>query len=234
MASIKEKLSLLGRNVREITLKSRDGEQEVKVFYQRPTSIKDRLLREDMKEKYDEAYAEFHKEGPDGKSKYQSLFDEFTKLGSEKTARYIVFKDLGPIRSASVKELGEEEPDDKASKEDKDAYWAKLEPVIEANVNSSIADMATQDVSILAEAAVTKELSDMAQRRAMGTYSMHLIMDSIKQEVEGKKDEYESVFTSVEEIEELLPEETITDLAIMINDEVRKAREIPLKLVGTN
>ena len=238
MATLKDKLSALGRGVRELTLMSRDGSESVTVFYQRPTSIKDRMLRESMKEEFDKAVVDFFTVTPDGKSKHQLLIEQFTRLGSEKLSRFIVLKDVKAIRAMSIRELGEEEPPTTADQAIKDEYFERLKPVFQANIDQSIAELAKEPLDVLAESATESEKQDVARERAFKIYSKHLIMDSILEEVEenGTKvpGRYTQVFKTVAEIEEYLPEESIDDLAEMINEEVRKAREAPLKSVATS
>jgi len=226
MATIKEKLAALGSPIRKLTIVSRDGDTQVDFWYRRPTSYKDRILREAMSEEYASAIKKLKEVPPDGESKASEFHKSFVLLGAEKCARIVVNSDFRAIRADSIRTLGIEEPESSKTQEHDD-WWNELEPILKTNMDS--ANSAMQDLGIeeLASRCLEIQLNTSAQERAYEVYRLNLVLDSVYDKSEDG--EYVPVFETRDEIEQTLPADIIEDLSNLIAEEVRKARDFPLK-----
>jgi hypothetical protein len=237
MASIKDKLSQLGRPVKKISLTSRDGSQELDVYYQCLTTLKERILREAMREEFEKSIAEF-KQVKEGQvlSVYETWKKEFEGIGAEKCAKFIVASDRMAIRAETIRLMTREPLAEGATKEDEEAWIAEFTPIFEQQVEESVAAVKeSASLEELAEKAVNINVETEANKYAYDIYRMRLIQESILEpELDANDKElsppkYKLVFSNPKEVEELLSTETIDSLSAKITEEVRQAKTLPLK-----
>jgi hypothetical protein len=230
MASIKDKLSALGRPIVEKKVMSRDETQELTVWYQCLTTLSERILREAMKEQYELSISRLKedKQG-DGTSLYDKWKKEFEAVGAEKCARFIVASDAPSIRADTIREMSREPLAPGSSPEDEKEWIAEFTPIFERLVEENVNAIKETPIDELAEKAVSLQIETQANKEAMDQYRLRLIQESLLEPDEANPSKYKLIFDSAEEVEALLAPSTIDDLSAQIADEVRKTRERPLK-----
>lgn len=236
MASVKDKLSQLGRPMVEMKLMSRDETQEISVWYQCLTTLNERILREAMREQFDVAVLSFKVVKPgDTISLYARWLKEFEDVGLDKCAKFIVASDRIAIRAEAIREMDKPPVLETATEDEKAAWIAEFSPIFERLVEENVAAMKDNELSALAEKAVDLQITEQANKVAYDIYRLRLIQESILEPI--TKDDgtiiepvtYKKVFDSSDEVEKLLAPSTIDDLSTKISDEVRLAKSIPLK-----
>jgi len=231
MSSVKEKLAALGSPTRRLTIASRDGTQEVDFWYRRPTSFKDRILREAMSEEYASAVKKIKEVPEGGESKAAEFKKGFVTLGEEKCSRIVVNSDFRAIRADSIRTLGIEEPDQKDT-EAHDEWWTQLEPILKTNMEEATKAMLSLGIDDLAGRCLEIQINTSAQERAYEIYRLNLVLDSVYDKAEDGS--FVPVFETRDEIEQTLPGDIIEDLSNMIAEEVKKARDFPLRSAATS
>lgn len=227
MSTLKEKLSRLGRPLRKLPI-SIDGEV-VEVTYQRPTAVKDEMLRESMREEYENAMKAFKTAPQDGKSVDEAYRSEFQRLGQEKVVDYLIGRELKVYADEATRNLGRERPAEDADEAIKKLWFDEWKPIFDGVIDAARVEFNKEDGTALIDRAVESQLDQMAKDRAFEIYRRRLILDSIYDDENGQ---LVPVFTAEKEIDEVLAVDTINELGRMISEEVAKAREVPLKLVA--
>jgi hypothetical protein len=235
MASIKEKLSQLGRPMVEKKIMSRDETQELTVWYQCLTTLRERILREAMKEQYELSINRLKMDKQsDGMSLYDKWKLEFEAVGVEKCARFIVASDAASIRTDTLREMSREPLTPGSSKEDEAEWIAEFTPIFERLVEENVDAIKDSPIGELAEKAVELQIESQANKEANDQYRLRLIQESLLEPDETTPGKYKFIFDDAEEVESLLAPSTIEDLSSEIAEEVRKTRERPLKSASTN
>jgi hypothetical protein len=222
---LKDKLSVLNRQFREIEIQSLDKTSKEVGYYRRPTEIEDSILRKAMNEEYETILGGL-KEGET--SVYHTMIDLFKNASTEAAVNTLIASQADDIRAQSARELGKLEPDADTSKEDREAYIEELKPIFERKVEElrKVLNMEPEDV--LPMKAAQTRIETIARDRAFEIYRRRLIAQSLY-EKDDATDKFELVFAKHEEVPESLDTDTINTIAKAIIDEMNRVKNLPLK-----
>lgn len=222
---LKDKLSVLNRQFREIEIKSLDGNSSETGYYRRPTEIEDSILKKAMNEEYETILAGL-KSGDE--SVYHTLVDLFKNSSQDASINILIGAQTDEIRQASVRELGKKEPDAETPDEEREAYIEELKPIFERRVEELRNLLKLEPEDVLPEKAAQSRVEAIARDRAFEIYRRRLIAQSLYEKDEDT-DKYELVFESHEEVPEFLDTDTINTITKAIIDEMNRVKNLPLK-----
>lgn len=225
MSSLKDRLSTLNRQYKEIEIQAMDKESSEIAYYRRPTEIEDNILRKAMSEE-NETILKSLKEGDE--SVYATLLDMFEKSDVGISIDYIASTQIENIRQSSVKELGKDEPDKDSSQEERDAYVEELKPIFERRMGEIREIIGKDPKDVLAQKAAQSRIEKIAMERAWEIYRRRLIAQALYEKDEDS-DLFKRVFTKHEEVPEFLDTDTINTITSKIIEEMQKVRPLPLK-----
>jgi hypothetical protein len=225
MGSMKDRLSTLNRQYREIEIKALDGDSQEIAFYRRPTEIEDDILRKAMSEEYDTILTGL-KDGDN--SVYATLLEMFAKSDVALSIDSLVSSQAQAIRQRAVKELGKPEPKEDTTDEDRKAYIDELVPIFERYAED-IREMLRKDPKdVVASKAAQARVESIASDRAFEIYRRRLIAQALFEKDEAT-DQFTRVFETQEQVPEFLDTDTINSITSKIMEEMNRVKNLPLK-----
>jgi rubrerythrin len=225
MSKLKDRLSVLNRQFREVTIRSIDSDDSEIAYYRRPTELEDQVLRKAMNEEFETLIKGF-KAGES--STYQHFIELFKVAGKEASVNAIINSQTETMRQDAVRELGEAEPAADSSKEDREAYVEKLKPLFEQRVERLRGILNAEPDDVLPEKAAEIRIESMARDRAWELYRHRLIASSIY-EKDDATDQFELVFENHEDVPNCLDSDMINTITKLVLDEINRVKNLPLR-----
>ncbi len=222
---LKDKLSVLNRQFRELTITSVDGTNSETGYYRRPTEIEESILRKAMSEEYETIVSGLKGGSP---SIYDTLLELFKSQPKRVCADAIVAAHADDLRARSITELGRPEPTSDDSEEDRKAFIDDLTPIFERRANELRDTMELEESDALAEKATQARIEAIARERAFEIYRRRLISQCLYEKNE-ETDAYELVFDNHEDVPKALDSDTINTITKAILDEVNRVKSLPLR-----
>lgn len=222
---LKDRLSVLNRQFREIEITSLDSTKTELAYYRRPTEIEEQILRKAMNEEFEVILKGLKYGEP---SVFHNFVELFKTAGKEAAVNAIINSQTETMRQDAVRELGEEEPAKDSSEADRDAYIERLKPFFEDRVKRLRGILDVEPDDVLPEKAAEIRIEAIARERAWEIYRRRLIAQSLYEKDEDT-DQYVLAFENHEEVPEALDSDTINALTRSILDEVNRVKNLPLK-----